>query len=97
MLDELIRNMLLAFAAALLVNLLLLANIVTCLLVLMCVVMTMVSLLTRAKDTYRWLKNFSDKPSLLSYLHTVRKCLAFFWKIFLNISSKTTSTILAQN
>ncbi|XP_063727717.1 patched domain-containing protein 3-like [Symsagittifera roscoffensis] len=42
MLDELIRNMLLAFAAALLVNLLLLANIVTCLLVLMCVVMTMV-------------------------------------------------------
>ena len=69
MLDELIRNMLLAFAAALLVNLLLLANLVTCLLVLMSVVMTMVSWITREKLPIYGYSFFSDKPILLSFLH----------------------------
>ena len=51
MLDELVRNMLLAFLAVLLVNLLLVANIVTCLLVLTCVVITMVGY-QRANSIY---------------------------------------------
>ena len=54
MLEELVRNMLLAFLAVLLVNLLLVANIVTCLLVLTCVVVTMVGY-QRANSTYLWL------------------------------------------
>ncbi|XP_075240295.1 patched domain-containing protein 3-like [Convolutriloba macropyga] len=42
MLKELFRNVMLAFLAVLVVNLLLIANIVTCLLVLLCVVLTIV-------------------------------------------------------
>ena len=80
MLDELIRNMLLAFAAALLVNLLLLANLVTCLLVLMSVVMTMVSWITREKLPVYGHRFFFQTNQFCyhSYMFQLEVC-RFYW------------------